>query len=174
MQYTNQTLAKIKSKVLSKINAELSLAIDNDELDEFLEKYGIIIEESETMFVNTRTMKILVLGDLAGSINSYKLTLKKCGIDERNVIFENDYDKIKRIGVARLEYSTEYSDIIVGPIAHKISGIGDNSSFLALVEKEPNKFPRVVKATANNTIKLSITSFKDSLLKTRFFEALNY
>lgn len=173
MQYTNQTIAKIKAKVLSKINAELALAIDNEELDEFLEKYGVIIDDKETMLVNTRTMKILVLGDFAGSINSYKTALKKCGIDERNVVFENDYEKIKRLGITRLEYSMEYSDIILGPIAHKISGIGDNNSFLSMVEKEPHKFPRVIKAMANGIIKLSITSFKDSILKTRFFEALN-
>ena len=42
-----------------------------------------------------------------------------------------------------------------------------------MVEKEPHKFLRVIKAMANGIIKLSITSFKESILKTRFFEALN-
>lgn len=171
MSYSISELLKIKSKVFAKISSELELANDNDEMDLFLEKYGIIIEE-EAILVDTRTMKILVFGALAGHLKDYQLAIKKMGIPVGNVVFEEDYNKLKRYDVSRLENSFEYSDIIFGPVPHKQVGIGDNSSFLALVSREPQKYPRVTKAVANDSLKLSISSLKDSLLKTRYFETL--
>ena len=173
MSYSFTELSKIKSKVFAKISAELELANKNDEMDLFLDKYGIIIEE-DAMYVDTRTMKILVFGALAGHLKDYQLTAKKMGISLNNIVFEEDYSKLQRYDVSRLENSFEYSDIVFGPVPHKQVGIGDNSSFLASIEKEPNKYPRVVKAVANNQLKLSISSFKDALLRTRYFETLNF
>ena len=70
MSYSFTELSKIKSKVFAKISAELELANKNDEMDLFLDIYGIIIEE-DAMYVDTRTMKILVFGALAGHLKDY-------------------------------------------------------------------------------------------------------
>ena len=72
---------------------------------------------------------------------------------------------------ARLEYSTEYSDIIYGPTPHKTTGMGDTSSLLAKIKNDPTRYTRLTVATANGALKLSITSFKNCLSKTRYFEA---
>ena len=44
-------------------------------------------------------------------------------------------------------------------------------SLLAKIKNEPTRYPRLTVATANGALKLSISSFKDCLTKTRYFEA---
>lgn len=171
MEYSVSQIAKIKSRIFAKIAVELDLANENNEIEEFLEKYGIVFEE-DTMPVDTRTMKILVFGALAGKEKDYKMAVKKSGINPDNVVFIQDYSELKRFNVAKLEYSFDYSDIIFGPVPHKQVGIGDNSSFLAMIKKEPHKFPRVIEAVAEEKLKITITGLKNALLKTRYFETL--
>jgi len=48
--------------------------------------------------------------------------------------------------------------------------MGDVSSLLAIMKREPNKYPKVIVATANSSLKLSINSFKQALLNTRLLE----
>lgn len=171
MAYSLSQISKIKSKLFAKISAELDLANENDEIEEFLEKYGIVFEE-DAIPVDTRTMKILVFGALAGKEKDYKMVVKKSGIEPEHVVFIQDYSELKRYNVAKLENSFDYSDIIFGPVPHKQIGIGDNSSFLAMIKKEPHKYPRVIEAVAEEKLKITITGLKRALLKTRYFEAI--
>ena len=96
MLYTSSQIAKIKQKVIQHVNDELDIANEEGKADEILDKYGIIFEENPT-YVDTRTMKILVLGALSGNVNDYKNAIKKLGIDPRNIEFECEYDKLKRL-----------------------------------------------------------------------------
>lgn len=164
-------LAKIKSKVFAKIDSEIELANKENTIDEFLKKYGIVMELEQPYFDSKRA-KILVLGALAGNIDDYKTQLGKLGLNKNNVEFINDYDELKRFNAQILEYSTEYSDIIYGPNPHKQVNIGDNASLLTLLQRNPEKYPRVIEAVANGKLKISINSFKEAVLKTRLFESL--
>ena len=172
MEYSLNQIAKIKARVLSKVITELELAQKEDAISEFLDKYGIIFEE-ESLPVNTRTMKILVFGALAGKVDNYKAVIKNMGIKADNVVFENDYDRLSRYDVSKLEYSMEYSDIIAGPVPHSQKGRGDVSSFIALVKNNPNRYPRLIEARANDKLKITITNFKEALLQTRFMENID-
>jgi len=92
------------------------------------------------------------------------------GIGSNQITFVNDYSELKHFDTARLEYSQEYSDNIYGPNPHKMTNMGDVSSLLAIMKREPNKYPKVIVATANSALKLSINSFKQALLNTRLLE----
>lgn len=164
-------LAKIKSKIFAKIAAEIEIANREDLIDDLLNKYGIVIEY-EQPYVDTRRAKILVLGSLAGNIDDYKVQLSKLGLNKNNVEFISDYNELKRFDAQRLEYSTEYSDIIYGPNPHKQINIGDNASLLTMLQRNPEKYPRVIEAVANNKLKISINSFREAVLKTRLFESI--
>ena len=164
-------LAKIKSKVFAKIAAEIELANKEDAIDEFLEKYGIVIDCEQIPYFDSRRAKILILGALAGNIDDYKTQLGKLGLNKNNVEFISDYDELKRFNAQKLEYSSEYSDIIYGPNPHKQVNIGDNASLLTMLRRSPEKYPRVIEAVANSKLKISINSFKEAVLKTRLFEA---
>ena len=121
-----------------------------------------------------QNVPVAVCGDPAsrhGIILAKNEPAKKMGIPQENIIFISDYDELKHYDTARLEYSTEYSDIIYGPTPHKTTGMGDTSSLLAKIKNEPTRYPRLTVATANGALKLSISSFKDRLTKTRYFEA---
>jgi hypothetical protein len=165
-------LATIKSKVLSKIMKELELADKNDSVDEFMEKYGIVIEE-EAVPVQPRTMKILVLGSLAGRVKDYQIVAKKCGVPEDNIEFISDYDRLKGFSLTKLENSNVYSDVIYGPNPHKQVDMGDKSSMLAEMMRNPARYPRVIKCISNDKLKISISGFRDSLSNTRYMEAIS-
>ena len=77
-------LAKIKSKVFAKIDSEIELANKENTIDEFLKKYGIVMELEQPYFDSKRA-KILVLGALAGNIDDYKTQLGKLGLNKNNV-----------------------------------------------------------------------------------------
>ena len=170
MNYSQNQIIELRKKIYAKINKEIEIAIKNNDLSEIAEKYGIVLDEEPAMIV-TKRMKILVLGELAGRVKDYQSVAKKKGIDPDNLEFIN-YDQAKNINPSRLQYSNVYSDIIYGPTPHKISGMGDTSSLLSLIEKNPNEYPKLTKAIANNQLKISITGFGDYLLKTRYFEAM--
>lgn len=169
MEYTQAQQSKILQKIIAKVRYEIEMACENDEINELLEKYGITLEEG-CMPVNRRTHKILIFGDLAGKENDYKKVAKKMGINERQLEFISDFKELKRFNTATLAYSNVYSDIIYGPNPHKQVGIGDYNSFLSAIKNEPKKYPRVIEALANSELKISISSFKEALLKTRLIE----
>ena len=95
--------------------------------------------------------------------------LKKIGVDEQNLEF-HDYEEMKTYSTEKLRYSSEYSDIICGPMPHKVVGIGDYSSFITLLKDNPSEYPKVYISTANKSIKLTISNFKLGLLETRYKE----
>ena len=170
--YSQSQIADVRGKIMAIINKEIDIAVRNGALEEILERYGISLDYEPEMPVNTRRMKILVLGELAGSLRDYQTVAKKCGISLDNMEFIS-YVESKRLNAARLQYSNEYSDIICGPIPHKIQGMGETSSLLALIENHPSEYPKLLKATSNNTLKISITGFRELLFKTRYFETLS-
>jgi len=171
--YSIAQKAKIKSKVLAKISLEFSYADSDEEILDIMNKYGIRLEE-EPAYVNTRQMKILVFGALAGKANDYKMAARKMGISEENIVFENDYEKLSRYDVSRLENSMQYSDIIVGPNPHKQTNTNGYSSMPSMIKNNPSKYPRLIESHANQALKITIKSFREALLDTRFIEALNY
>lgn len=173
MPYTQSQRSKIIQKAMAQVRREFDLATDDEDVVAFMNKYGVTFDE-EAMPVEPRTSKILVFGALSGNIDDFRMAAKKMGISENNIVFENDYDRLKHYDVGRLRNSMDYSDIVFGPNPHKQVGMGDTSSILAEMKRNPNEFPRVVEAVANGALKISISSFKEAVLKTRYFEALSY
>ena len=166
--------AKIKAKVFAKISNELDIALKNDELNDFLNKYGIVLEEEERIPINIRLAKILVFGQLAGSKKDYQMVAKKIGINPNNIEFL-DYSETKHFPAERLRNSTQYSDIIYGPAPHKCAKIGDTSSLLEEIRKKPMEYPRLIEAKSNTmgtNLKISISTFKDCLSKTFYYESI--
>lgn len=172
MEYTIGQISRIKLKIIEKISSELDLANNEDAVQNVLDKYGIVFEE-DCVPVNTRTMKILVVGALAGSIKDYQMVAKRMGIHQDNIEFECDYDKLKRFDAARLRDSFEFSDIIYGPNPHKQVNTKGFNSMLSLLKESPERFPRVSIASTSHGLKITISGLKECLLKTRYFETLN-
>lgn len=170
--YTENQKSIILQKLYSKIQFEFMQASDdNEKLNELMEKYGIVLEDN-AMWINLKDSKILIVGALAGKKNDFITCAKKSGINERNLEFFSDYEKLTNLGLAKLEYSNKYSDIIFGPVPHSMVGKNDSTSIIAKMESEPSKYPRVTRAKTENEIKLSISSFKKAITCTRYYESL--
>ncbi len=165
-------LSKIKTKLFARLTSELEIADQENKVQDFLDKYGLVIEE-DYVPVNTRTMKILVFGALAGKVKNYQKAIKNMGIDPNIFEFVNDYSKLKNYDTARLQDSQMYSDIIFGPNPHKQINTGDYSSFLQKIKDNPHRYPRLTVAKDAHGLKLTITSFKECFLKTRYVENMN-
>lgn len=171
-KYTQRQIGLILQKIIAKASHELQIAAEEGNVDEVMEEYGVTLEEG-AMPVNRRSTKILVFGALAGNVSDYKMAAKKLGVEEKNLVFENDYHKLKHYNTATLKDSFEYSDIIYGPVPHKLENMGDSYSLLAEIEREPNRYPRLTKAVANDKLKITITNFKRAITSTRYFESIS-
>lgn len=172
MVLTGNLRVKIINKIYAKINREIEIAIENDLVKEFLEKYDIELDDNSYPVFPTKH-KILVLGALSGKISDYQLAAKKMGVNPKQLEFIYDYSDLKRYNTTKLEYSTEYSDIIYGPNPHSQVGMGDTSSLLAAMKNNPEKYPKVIEAKANSSLKITMSNFKMALLNTRLLEVLN-
>lgn len=173
MQYSNDFIGKVKQKVLSKIYNELRLAQKNGEVEKFLDKYGIVMEE-ERLPIDIRTSKILVIGELAGNKKDYQMRAKKMEIDPMHIEFL-DYEQAKKFSGESLRYSRYYSDIIYGPTPHSTVENGEGSSLLATIKRNPIAYPRLIEARANSSkseLKISITGFIEGLKKTYYYETM--
>lgn len=163
-------VGKILQKIIAKATYELQQAAENGNLEDVMDHYGVTLEE-EALPVDEGRSKILVLGALNGKPGDYKLSAKKMGIRPDNLEFESDYRKLKNFNAATLRNSFKYSDIIYGSAPHKMKNMGDVSSLLAGMQKEPQYYPRVIRAdVGDDRLKITITSFREALSKTRYYE----
>jgi hypothetical protein len=170
MEFSNAQISYIKAKAISKIVHEFEIAMKHGNIDEFLDKHDIVFEE-DPLPVDIRTMRILVLGDLAGSKKDYQMRAKKMGLKIDHLEFM-DYEQAKRFDAYNLRDSGEYSDIIYGPTPHSMIGIEGASSLLIKIKQEPARYPRLNKAISNGKLKISITGFEKCLRRTRYWEAM--
>jgi hypothetical protein len=172
--YSTRELADIKGKIINKINFELDEAFINGNVDDVLKKYGIIYESKSPIMVDTKTMKILVFGALAGKKSEYQKVVKELGIESSHVEFVDEFTDIKNYQVAKLRNSIEYSDILVGPIPHSIKGLKDYDNLISAIKSVPHEYPRLIEMEANNKLKITKTNFLDAIMKTRYIENLYY
>lgn len=169
MGYTYKDKSTILQKIIDKVTKEIFNASSDLEVDNIVEKYGITLEDS-VMPINKRSSVILVLGALQGKKSSYQLIAKKLRIPEQNIEFVDDYSKMHAFNAEQLRYSDKYSDIIVGPIPHSMKNKGEFSSVVAMVESNPKEYPKLLKAIANNALKITNTNFKELLQQTRYYQ----
>lgn len=174
MRLTPQQLARAESELFARIRAEFEQANDENKIEDCFATYNYIYENEEPMLIQTRTHSVLVLGALGGRKSDYEMAAKKMGIDPEHVIFENDYSRLGRFDTRSLEYSSVYSDIILGPVPHSQEGIGDNSSLRAAILNSPSKYPRLlVNEDSSHRLKtISISDFRKHLNNTRYASEL--
>lgn len=176
MRYTHKQKSAILQKIIDKISKEIFHTTEDSEIDAIMNKYGVTLEES-AMPINKNTSTILVLGALKGRKSDYQMTARKLNIPENNIEFVDDYSKMHSFNAEQLRYSDRYSDIIVGPTPHSIKNKGDFiknkgdfSSIIAMIENNPKEYPKLLKAIANNSLKITTSNFKELLQQTRYYQ----
>ena len=167
----NIDLTELSEKIYQKVLKEVVEASQNNSINELLKKYGLE-DEIEYSYYDLNNSKILVVGDSRVSKDDLTAIAKKYGIRENRLEFELDYTRLHNYNFGNLKNSMTYSDVLVGPLPHKVAGIDGFSSFLAMVETCPEEFPKVIKLEASNELKITKESFKTGLLETRLYNDL--
>lgn len=170
MAYTYSQKQTILQKIFSKITKEFRFCKENKDFDELMEKYAVSFSEENTVIVSRNKSRVLVIGALAGNKSDYQLAAKKLGISERNIEFVDDYKKMHNFNTARLQYNEIYSDIIVGPVPHSMENLSGESSLVAAIQNHPEMYPKLGLASSNNSLKLTMSNFKNLLTETRYFQ----
>ena len=168
MFLSNLERSEFIRKILNEFRLRLETAIDNDMLDNFLELHGLELEQNPTYVFYNRKTKILVVGALAGNKKDYIMHAKKLGFCEYNFQFI-EYSEIKTYDTDRFKNSLEFSDIICGPIPHKVKGLEDYDNLISKIKHNPQEYPKLFSAVE----KLSVNKFKQGLLQTRLYQKLN-
>lgn len=168
------TLESYRNKVIELEEINNSLTHRIDELLSNLQKkdqdYRTQLDEIKQLSIDTQTttsdyFRILVIG--ATGVDSNKLIgiAKSLGVMKDQIDFMLDYEKNKRFDIDSLKFSSPYSGIMIGPIAHKVIGLGDYSSMIQKVQKEEGFPPSVEIRTEAGELKLTKSSFKKALEK---------
>lgn len=167
----NIDLIEISQKIYQKVLREVTEANTENRINEVLIKYGLV-DEIEYPCYDINNGKILIVGDSRVNKNDLIGIAKKYGIKESRLEFQLDYTRLHNFDFGKLRNSYTYSDVLVGPLPHKVEGIDGFSSFLAMVESNPEEFPIVIRLEASNELKITKESFKTGLLKTRLYNDL--
>lgn len=164
-------LTIILEKVYQKLVKEIAEANVENRINEVLKKYGLQ-DEMVYPYYDIANSKILVVGDSAVSKDILINIARKYGIKENRIEFELDYTRLTNYDFSKLKNSMTYSDVLVGPIPHKVEGIGGFSSFLAMTASNPEEFPKIIKLESSNELKITKNSFINGLLNSRLYNDL--
>ena len=166
-------LIQLRESVFQKITKELTNAYFNGTIDDFLEKYDLKEENTdESFYYDSNNAKIIVIGDSRISKSDMEVLAKHNGINPRRIECVLDYEKLTKFNFERFRNNMKYSDILVGPIPHKVKGLDAASSFLNMVNNQPDCFPRAIALRDANELKITKQSFLNGLLKTRLFNEI--
>lgn len=105
--------------------------------------------------------KVLVVGDFMETRDCRGIT-KAFGFENTDFEYETDYEKVKNMGY-RLRNSGRYEAVIMGPVPHKVKGMGDESSFIQAM-----KSTGIVVVEARNSsgdLRLCKDTFKKAMKK---------
>lgn len=144
------------TKILTEANRKGTLGL-------LLEMLGMKdLLEMENDFEPYEDAKVLVIGDsqvsedkLLGIINSFNL-------DKGKFEFCLGYENAKKYNFRTLHYNANYCAVLIGPLPHSAKGKGDSSSIIAEMENKPG-YPKVIRMAANDSLKITKTSFKAAL-----------
>ena len=160
---------QLKDRIIAKISRELSDANRTNTLKEYLKriKCDDLLEEYNQCYVNNA--KIIVIGASAISIKEMEGIAKKLGINPKRLDLHLDYKKNERFNISLLQNNVNYSDIIFGPNAHKMIGIGDYCSAISMIKDNSESYPKLTMASDSGSLKISKTSFEKSLRNTQYY-----
>lgn len=162
-------LEEILDEVYQKLIREITEAYYNGNIGKVLKKYELEDKkEKETMYF-AQGDRILVIGQTSISKDILNGVAKTLGFQKNQLDYELDYEKLTNYNFGNLRYTSQYTDILVGPVPHKTKGIENYKSFLSLVESNPDEFPKITRLETNNELKITKTTFKNGLMKAKAY-----
>ena len=132
----------------------------NGGIDRLMSYVEALKEQSKVSCKSTNGFgKILIIGETSLKEQQVKGFCKSKGISGDRIEFMCGYDRLKNRGVGKYQYNDDYSLIIVGPVPHSMSGMGEYSSIIAQMEQEEG-YPPVARADNGHGLKLTLSMVK--------------
>lgn len=150
--------------LLDNVRERILNANEDGSLSKLLNRIGWadLLQEEDLGFYSYPTGKIVVLGGSECPENRLLGIAKELGLDKKRFEFCLDYEGTVKYNYRKLQYQSLYRVILAGPTPHKTSGTSKYSSMITALENEPG-YPKVVRLTANNALKITKSSFKAAL-----------
>ena len=107
--------------------------------------------------------RILILG--AGMpLQQIYGCVEDVGFEKANFDIHDNYQKNKRFNLKKIQHSSGWLAVILGPVAHNVVGLGDYSSVLERMRREKGYPPVYPLRTKSGHLKATKTSLKNTLL----------
>ena len=167
----NMDLVQILDMIYQKLTKEVSSAYYNGNIDELLKKYELK-EKIGNFQYNYSNTKNKIIGKNKIKKKNLKKKKKKNGIDPKKIEFELDYEKLTNYNFEKFKYNMSYSDVLIGPMPHKVKGLDESASFLSMVREHPEDYPKIIELRDANELKITKQSFLNGLLETRLYNEI--
>ena len=105
--------------------------------------------------------KIVVIGQSDVGVDKLVAVAKNLGIEKDRFEFYLDYYDAKSFDFRKIQWSSNYSCILVGPMPHSGKSKGDYSSVIAAIESEEG-YPPVIRM-GMDVLRITKTSFRRTL-----------
>lgn len=171
MVLDSEKLESVISDAMEFISHELYIANRSNDIENVLKKYHLEhLLSTAYEYYDRRDAKIIVIGQSQLNPSQMRLRIKKAGVKDEDVEIIDDYEKMTNIDFSFLKNSSKYSDVLIGPMPHKVKGIDGFSSLIALIENNPSEYPKLIKLETNGELKITKTSLDEAISKTRYIE----
>lgn len=157
-------------EVIDKFIEKITLANRTGNISEILAKFDIDCEQYA--YCEYKIAKILVIGYSEVNIVDLKRVIRKHNLDEDRFEFVIDDESIKSYPMNSLKNNYKYSDIFIGPIPHKTTGMGDCSSIIAEIKNHQDEYPKLTELRDTNVLKISKSSFEKAILNSELYKKL--
>ena len=161
---TENKLTKEKMQELEDKNAEYKRAFVaiRASIPEQKEDNPVTIGELSGHDLLGKKGRILVLGGASLDEKTMTGIAKQYGFERKDFVFEIDYDKVKSMA-GRVSYGERFSAIILGACPHKVSLLGDYSSFIEKCKNDENLPDTYETRTNTGELKLTKESFRKAM-----------
>ena len=158
-------------EIIDKFTEMLTIANRSGKISEVLDKFNIDCQQYA--YCEYKTAKVLVIGYSEVSIIDLKRAIRKFGLDEDRFEFVLDEDEIKHYPMNSLKNNFRYSDIFVGAMPHKTTGMGDCSSIIANIKHHPEEYPKLTELKEANGLKITKKSFSDAIYNSELLKNIS-
>ena len=152
-------------ELLDKIKDIVLEANRRRDLEQLLEKIGLQeYAQSPNQYDSYKNGKIVVIGESEIKPNVLLAVAKELGINKERFELCLDYESAQKYQYKKLQYCPSYRVVMFGPVPHSSKGKLDSSSTITEMESNDG-YPRVVRLTSNNSMKITKTNFKEAVSK---------
>lgn len=152
-------------EITEKIRGQLYLlnrSADESELYSYLKSIGMedlcpTVPQYDTM----KNGKIVIIGQPSVDKNVIYGIAKEFGITKDRIELCLEYNEIPTYNFRKLQYSSLYRVVLVGPMPHSATGKSGHGSVIAEMEQSKG-YPRVIRLTAGNDLKITKTNLKET------------